>query len=195
MKLIEFALKNVNIVSLSPTNTTSREDEQITSLQNAVVNGDKIRESLPWLFDLYQSEFLELAKAATKKNLHCASEDVYAINFNVQIGNQMRYECHVDSNPVQGMLYVTTHSPGQGGELVVSNQSDVFGIEEVDKDFTAINPHSGLLVFFDARRHSHYVLPIVENNCFRVAVAMNYYDEDSTEKDRPKGLSQHLGLI
>lgn len=193
-QLIQFALQNVNVIKLSPTNTTSREDEATHELQNAVVDGTKIRKHAPWLFDLYRTKFRDFAEMATQKPAICAREDVYAINLNVQIGNRMRYECHVDSNPIQGMLYVTSHPVGQGGDLVVSNQHDVFGVEEVNKDFTTINPQAGLLVFFDARRHSHYVRPLVENNDVRVAIAMNFYTEESPEGNRPPDLSKHLGL-
>ena len=119
-QLIQFALQNVNVIKLSPTNTTSREDDATHELQNAVVDGTKIRKSAPWLFDLYRTKFRDFAELATQKRAICAKEDVYAINLNVQIGNRMRYECHVDSNPIQGMLYVTSHPVGQGGDLVVN---------------------------------------------------------------------------
>jgi 2OG-Fe(II) oxygenase superfamily len=104
----------------------------------------------------------------------------------------MRYECHVDSNPLEGLLYVTDHPPGTGGELVVSNRGDVPTAEEVDRDATLIYPVAGHLVFFNGSCHSHYVRPLIAEDGVRVVAAMNYYTPSLPESARPPDLNRHL---
>ena len=43
----------------------------------------------------------------------------------------MRYECHVDSNPIEGLLYLTEHPEGNRGELVVSLGYSAKGPDEI----------------------------------------------------------------
>jgi hypothetical protein len=158
------------------------------------VGGLAIRRSLPWLYDLYRGLFLELACSCFGESVMIAKDDRYAINLNIQQGIKMRYECHVDSNPVEGLLYVTSHLPGDGGELVVSNVSAAVGPAEIDQNCTRILPTRGDLIFFDARQHPHYVTALTSPGACRVAVAMNYYTPSCTEEDRPTDLNKHLGI-
>ena len=54
-----------------------------------------------------------------------AADDRYGVVLNVQRGTKMRFECHVDSNPLTGLLFCTDHAgrrrarlrarPGRGG--------------------------------------------------------------------------------
>ena len=53
-----------------------------------------------------------------EENLCVAEDERYAINIKLQKGKKMRYECHVDSNPI--LLYLTENPEGNRGELVVS---------------------------------------------------------------------------
>ncbi|MGY2062449.1 2OG-Fe(II) oxygenase, partial [Nocardia gipuzkoensis] len=104
-----------------------------------------------------------------------------------------RYECHVDTNPIEALLYCTTHLSGEGGEVVVSNRGDVRSIEEIEADCAVIEPRAGQLLFFDAREHSHYVRQLTDPDAVRVVVAMNYYTESSPEWEvRPPDLNRHL---
>ena len=106
----------------------------------------------------------------------------------------MRYETHVDSNPLEGLLYVTSHPEGAGGELVVGNVLNARGVEAVDVDCTRIFPVAGQLLFFDARKHSHYVGRLLDEAAVRVVVAMNFYTSTCPESARPKDLDRHLGI-
>jgi len=124
----------------------------------------------------------------------CADNDLYGININIQKGTSMRYECHVDSNPIQGMLYVTDHTEKTGGVLYVANDLGASSKEEVKESCSCIYPQKGCLVFFDARNHSHFVSALTSEDSVRVAVAMNFYTSTSPESDRPKDLTAHLGL-
>ncbi len=55
-----------------------------------------------------------------------ARDDRYGVVLNVQRGPTMRFECHVDSNPLTGLLFCTK-SPGGGGGLVLVGKHDAGG--------------------------------------------------------------------
>lgn len=177
---------------LVPTSVTSREGEAAPPLPASTVDGRALTEELPWLSALYHGRFRNMAQELTAESVATARDPQYGINLNVQRGRDMRYELHVDSNPIQGLLYCTTHLPGEGGELVVSNRGDVAGKERVDSDATRIYPIAGYLVFFDARHHTHYVESLAEIDAVRIVAAMNFYTPSSPESDRPSDLSAHL---
>ena len=61
----------------------------------------------------------------------------------------MRLECHVDSNPLTGLLFCTDHV--RGGELVVAHDTAAEGLAEIDRACSVIRPQAGQLIFFDAR--------------------------------------------
>ena len=70
----------------------------------------------------------------------------------------MRFECHVDSNPLTGLLFCTDHSAG--GELVIAHDPTAADVTSVERDCSVIRPHAGHLIFFDARHHPHYARPL-----------------------------------
>jgi hypothetical protein len=178
--------------ALVPTSVTSRESSQDLEIPVLTVGGTKVASELPWLYDLYRTRLRDLAQVLTDEPVSTAEDPRYAINLNIQRGRSMRYECHVDSNPIQGMLYFTDHPPGTGGELVVSNQGDVNGKDAVDEDAARIYPVAGYLVLFDARHHTHYVEGVQEPTGMRVAAAMNFYTPSAPESTRPADLNNHL---
>lgn len=190
--ILKFAEKYEKKVVITADSITSREATKSDQIETLVVDGQQIKDKLPWLYNLYQGLFYEYAQTCTQEELFLAKNPIYAINLNIQRGNKMRYECHVDSNPLQGLLYVTTHPEGTGGELIVSNESNVFGIEEINQNATRIYPNAGDLVFFDARKHPHYVTSLEKEDATRISIAMNFYTPTSTEDDRPSDLNEHL---
>jgi 2-oxoglutarate-Fe(II)-dependent oxygenase superfamily protein len=191
-EILNFALANSVFKELEPCSVTSREHPDVKSVPTLTVKGDKIRAGLPWLFKLYEELFYELGKACVNEQLLLAKNDLYALNLNVQKGNKMRYECHIDSNPLQGVLYVTDHSKGSGGELVVSNNPNAIGMAEIDEDCEIFYPKSGTLMLFNAWHNPHYVKPLKNENGVRVSVPMNFYTESSPESARPEDLNDHL---
>ncbi|HAM23243.1 MAG TPA: hypothetical protein DEG88_06330 [Propionibacteriaceae bacterium] len=176
---------------LVATSVTSRETPGAV-IPVTTVDGGDLSKAAPWLQELYEGPFCELAKAAFGCEVTSAQNRQYGVNLNVQRGELERYEAHVDSNPIQGLLYVTTHPPGTGGELVIANRSDAIGLEQIDADCSIIHPMAGSLLFFDARLHPHYVRPLADKNAVRISVPMNYYTDESTEDDRPSDLNEHL---
>jgi NAD(P)-dependent dehydrogenase (short-subunit alcohol dehydrogenase family) len=98
------------------------------------VGGRVLRERAPRLYELYRGEFRSLGEAVAGQPIVCAADDRHGAVLNVQRGGHLRYECHVDSNPLGGLLYVTTHPPGAGGELVVARRPQAHSIAEVDEN-------------------------------------------------------------
>jgi hypothetical protein len=194
-QVIRVAKSEAKKKELRPTSVTSREDSRDMVLPVLTVSGVIVKRYLPWLDRLYRTRFMKLGQSLVSEKLSVATDQRYAINLNVQFGSAMRYECHVDSNPLEGILYATTHPPGTGGELVVSNVGDVSGIERVSADATRIYPICGQLVFFDARHHSHYVEKLRRKIGIRIAVTMNFYTRSCSEAQRPADLNRHLGII
>ncbi len=180
--------------NLHPTSVTSREGKSVKEIRVATVKGSDIRSQLPWIKTLYMNDFAELGKKIINKKIHLAEDERYAYNLNYQYGIKMRYECHVDSNPLEGLLYCTDHPEGAGGELVIGLNKNASSIEEVNENCVRIFPKAGHLVFFDAREFPHYVSPLTNPDSFRIVVAMNYYTEECTESMRPSDLNKHLGI-
>lgn len=171
--------------------STSREARKDYRLPTQSMGGNDVATHLPWLRRLYESDFRDFAQLTTTEPVSLMADPNFAITLNVQTGNT-RYECHIDTNPIEGLLYLTTHREGEGGELVVSNRGEAQSIEEVDEDATIIEPKAGYLLFFDGRHHSHYVAPLKAPNAMRVVAAMNYYIPSCPEETRPADLNRHL---
>ena len=71
-----------------------------------------------------------------------AADERYGVILNVQRGTKMRFECHVDSNPLTGLLFLTDHAEGAGGELVFAHDPDADSVAAVERDHTVIRPQA-----------------------------------------------------
>jgi len=109
---------------------------------------------------------------------------------NVQRGKKMRFECHVDSNPLTGLLFCTDHA--SGGELVVAHDKAAKGIDEIERRCSVIRPQAGQLIFFDAREYPHYARLLAGESETRIVAVMNFYTDSHPESSRPRELNQHL---
>lgn len=178
--------------SLIPASVTSRESPGISKVTVTTVGGTILSREAAWLNDLYRNEFRRLAERFFGCHVSCARDERIGINLNIQRGSTQRYEAHVDSNPIEGLLYVTDHAPGEGGELVVANGSDAIGIEQIEAECSRIYPTAGHLIFFDAREHPHFVSPLNSDTAIRIVVAMNFFTNYCSEADRPPDLNEHL---
>jgi len=168
----------------------SREAPDVRHITRGRVHADQVRHRLPWLYDLYRDAFMKLATEACKEKASPAHDDRYGVVLNVQRGTTMRFECHVDSNPLTGLLFCTDH--GDGGELVFAHDPAAASIADVERDCSVVRPTVGHLIFFDARRYPHYVRPLTHASDTRVVAVMNYYTESSPESARPPELNRHL---
>jgi hypothetical protein len=168
----------------------TREAPEVPYIARGRVHADQVRERLPWLHAAYRGEFLALAQQACPERVVASRDDRYGMVLNVQLGTAMRFECHVDSNPLTGLLFCTDHAAG--GELVVSHDSAAASVAAVERNCSVIRPHAGHLIFFDARNHPHYARPLTEASSARVVAVMNFYTESCPESTRPPELNKHL---
>ena len=154
------------------------------------MHADQVRQHLPWLYRSYRGEFLELAGLACAERVAAARDDRYGVVLNVQRGTTMRFECHLDSNPLTGLLFCTDHQAG--GELVFAHDATTADVCSVERDCSVIRPRAGHLIFFDARQHPHYARPLAAASDMRVVAVMNFYTESCPESTRPRELNKHL---
>ena len=169
----------------------SREAPDVSHISRGRVRADKVQQGLPWLYKLYRNDFAELAERAWREPIETAFDDRYGIVLNVQKGSRMRFECHVDSNPVTGLLFLTDH-PSGGGELVVSHDPDAVGLDALERDCALIRPQAGQLIFFDGKTFPHYARAVPAEDEMRVVAVMNFYTRSGPESSRPAMLNQHL---
>jgi hypothetical protein len=169
----------------------SREAADVAYINRGRVRAEKVQERLPWLYKLYRGEFLELASRTRQEPVDAALDDRYGVVLNVQRGESMRFECHVDSNPLTGLLFLTDH-PAGGGELVVGHDPAAEGVEGVEQDCSVIRPHAGHLIFFDGKTHPHYARVLRSGSDVRVVAVMNFYTASCPESTRPPELNRHI---
>jgi hypothetical protein len=170
----------------------SRESQDVQHIFRGRVHASDVRRNLPWLYRLYRGDFLELAQEACAEPVVPARDDRYGIVLNVQRGTEMRFECHVDSNPLTGLLFCTDHLAGAGGELVFAHHATAADIDAVERDGSVIRPHAGHLIFFDGREHPHYARPLLSRSDVRIVAVMNFYTKSFPESTRPQELNRHL---
>jgi hypothetical protein len=170
----------------------SREGQDVHHIYRGRVHAADVRRNLPWLYRLYRGRFLDLAQDVSDEPVVAARDDRYGIVLNVQRGTEMRFECHIDSNPLTGLLFCTDHLAGAGGELVFAHDPDAADVEAIERDRSVIRPRAGHLIFFDGRRHPHYARPLLSASDVRIVAVMNFYTESCPESTRPDGLNLHL---
>jgi hypothetical protein len=168
----------------------TRETPAVRSISRGRVHADQVRLQLPWLYELYHGRFLDLINGAWGELVMPAADGRYGVVLNVQRGPSMRFECHVDSNPLSAVLFCTDHP--KGGELCVAHDPDASGLASIERDCSIIRPHAGHLIVFDGRAHAHYARPLDGQSGLRVAAVMNYYTESFPETTRPRQLNHHL---
>ncbi|NUP26404.1 MAG: 2OG-Fe(II) oxygenase [Nocardia sp.] len=174
-----------------PTMSSAREAAG-TEIAIESVTGEVLCESARWLYELYLGSFRALAERYTGEPLQPTSTRNRALSLNLQRYDSARYPCHVDSNPAQGLLYLTDCDESTGGALVIARSSTARDIDEVDADCTVLYPRRGHLIIFDARAHPHYVQPLRSSDGLRAVVTMNYYSSSCPETVRPAGLDEQL---
>jgi hypothetical protein len=184
------AAEAADIRDFPRTPVLSRESPDVQQIARGRVHSDHVQDRLPWLYKAYRNEILELANEVSAEHVSAAHDDRYGIVLNVQRGTKMRFECHVDSNPLTGLLFCTDHT--SGGELVVAHDTAAEGLAEVDQSCSVIRPHAGQLIFFNAREHPHYARLLTGESETRIVAVMNFYTESCPESSRPRELNQHL---
>jgi hypothetical protein len=175
------------------TPSLSRESADVNRIRRGRLHAGDLRRGLPWLYELYRGLFLDLAREAEGDDIVTAArDDRYGIVLNVQRGTEMRFECHVDSNPLSGVLFCTDQPTGAGGELVFARDPAAADIRAIDRDCLVIRPHAGHLIFFDGRRYPHYARPLTHEPDIRIAAVMNFYTASCPEMGRPPDAKRRL---
>jgi hypothetical protein len=144
-----------------------------------LMDGSAIREHLPWLDDLYRTHLVALATAAAGTPVVPSNSIKSGINLNVLDGPGGRYELHTDSNPLTGLLFVTSHQPDDGGQLMFTK----------DGQERTLTPRAGTFTTFDARTVPHKVTPLAIQTT-RISAPMNFYLGEMSE--RPSDLDDYL---
>jgi 2OG-Fe(II) oxygenase superfamily len=180
LQVSKVAEEDSYFVKLDGKSSTSREPENTNGAEVYVVEGNIIAEKLNWLHKLYQGKFLEFANANFGGQYDFAKNIKSGININLLKGKNARYEWHVDSNPLTGVLFVTTHDESDGGELVFKLPTETL----------TIYPKSGTLILFDARQVPHTVLPLQKEG-LRISVPLNFYKKGQAQI-RPDDLDSYI---
>jgi hypothetical protein len=180
---------NADFREFPRTPVLSRESADVRRIPRGRVHAEQVREGLPWLYQSYRKEILELAGEACAERVVAARDDRYGVVLNVQRGTTMRFECHIDSNPLTGLLFFTDHP--EGGELVFAHDPRAAEISAVERGCSVIRPQKGHLIFFDGRRNPHYARPLKMAGP-RIVAVMNFYTESCPESTRPRELNSHL---
>jgi len=185
------AAQTAEIRAFPCTPVISRESQRVQQVARGRVHAEQVSHHLPWLVKAYRNELLELAReVVSPEHVSAAEDDRYGVVLNVQHGTDMRFECHVDSNPLTGLLFCTDHQAG--GELVIANDTEAEGLAGVDRDCSVIRPRAGHLIFFDARQYPHYARALTADSETRIVAVMNFYTESCPESTRPRELKRHL---
>jgi hypothetical protein len=187
---ISIAATDADFRNFPRTPLLSREAPEIRHIVRGRVHANRVRDRLPWLYQAYREEFLALAGQACGERITVARDDRYGIVLNVQQGTAMRFECHVDSNPLTGLLFCTDHLAG--GELVVAHDASAADIATIERNCSVIRPHAGHVIYFDGRKHPHYARPLMAAHSTRIVAVMNFYTESCPESTRPPELNRHL---
>jgi len=186
---IDAVAADADVRDFPRTPVLSREATTVRHIRRGRVHADQVRDHLGWLYYSYRGVFLELAGEACAERVVTAGDDRYGVVLNVQVGTDMRFECHVDSNPLTGLLFCTDHP--EGGELVVAHDANAADVAEVERDCSVIRPHAGHLIFFDGREHPHYARRLATSGT-RIVAVMNFYTASCPEATRPRELNKHL---
>ncbi len=171
---------------LDGASVTSREAEfrDAAPPRVGVVTGDVIATELPWLDALYREQFLKLVNTVGEGSYEVSADVRAGVNINTT-PTGARYEWHVDSNPITGLLFATSHAPEDGGQLIfrpdpVARPSESWELQ--------VSPSAGTLLVFDARQAAHVVTQV--RTGLRLSVPMNYYFVG--RQDRPEDLDGYL---
>lgn len=187
-EILDSAARYGKFGCLNGGSVTSRQREFESTADDivGVSTGAVVPLEIPWLFQLYKVNILQLANELGTGRYKVANDIQSAININI-LPPGSQYEWHVDSNPLTGLLFVTDHATGGGGELLFRPDPRARPTEDWE---LVIAPHSGDLLLFDAREAAHTVLP-VPGPMQRISVPMNYYHAD-VSCQRPEDLDHYL---
>jgi hypothetical protein len=145
-----------------------------TLIRYGLVDGEAVDEELPWLTRLYADLADDLASRVAGKSILTSDKVINGVNINVVQGVGGRYESHLDTNPLTGLIFVTTHAEEEGGQLEF----------DVPPSPLIVPPRAGVLLLFDATRAPHRVTPL-KKDVTRISIPMNFYTKETLAERSP----------
>jgi 2OG-Fe(II) oxygenase superfamily len=145
-----------------------------TLIRYGLVDGEVVGEELPWLARLYADLADDLASRVAGRSILTSDKVVNGVNINVLQGVGGRYESHLDTNPLTGLIFVTTHAEEEGGQLEF----------DVTPSPLVFPPRAGMLLLFDATRAPHRVTPL-RKDVTRISIPMNFYTKETIAQHSP----------
>lgn len=146
--------------------STSLEDEG-TLLKYRLLDGNDVSYYLPELAELYTTTLVQIASRLSGLTLRRSPDSVNGVNVNVLRAKGGRYEWHVDSNPVTGLLVLSHCDAAVGGRLLFERDA---------ARQTAFCMRPGHFLVFDATKTPHAVEPVL-GDAPRVTAPMNFFIE------------------
>lgn len=129
-----------------------------------IVEGDILRDRLPWFWTLYHGALRAFAAGALGYPLFASNRLRASITLNILRGAGGWTDWHTDMNAVTGVLFATDAEPDGGGDLVFRDRT---GHE------TRLVPRPGLFVCFEGAIE-HQVAPLTMAGP-RLSVPLVYY--------------------
>lgn len=177
MKTAQKFCKRVTLDSPTPDSTLESPDDSLTY---SIASGELISKKLPEVYRLYEETLPELVRSHVGLSIVPSKYPRTAVTLNL-LSEGERYELHVDSNSVTGLLYINTLLENEGGALRLYYP----GRKPLD-----IQPVAGDFLLYDARWVPHEVLS-VRAKIGRLSLPMNYFLETDIEL-RPDLLDNYL---
>lgn len=145
-----------------------------TLIRYGLVDGEVVGEELPWLARLYADLADDLASRVAGRSILTSDKVINGVNINVLQGVGSRYESHLDTNPLTGLIFATTHAEEEGGQLEF----------DVTPSPLIFPPRAGMLLLFDATRAPHRVTPL-KKDVTRISIPMNFYTKETLAQRSP----------
>jgi hypothetical protein len=130
----------------------------------AVVEGDVLRDRLPWLWRLYHGALRDFAGAAVGFPLFAANRLRSSMTLNILSGAGAWSDWHNDMNPVTGLLFATAADADGAGDLVFRDGAG---------QQARLVPRPGLFVCFEGHVE-HQVTPMASPGP-RLSLPLLYY--------------------
>jgi hypothetical protein len=145
--------------------------------------GVKIKEELPWFYNLFRNDIRLLATKITGDPSLYLGEDL-ASSLNINLLREGDYELHTDRDPLTAVLGLRTLEHGEGGDLVLYERRNRLTNSPEGKSF-ALKPIAGIVYFFNGRKHPHEVTELTTEKP-RLVAAGDFYSDAIPEEIDPE---------
>lgn len=178
---LDTALAHGARVVLEGTQPTSTLERPETPLEYYIADGNVIAQHLPSIMALYRDVIPDFIRGYIGLEMVPSRFQRSSITLNLLRGQGSRYERHVDSNSITGLLFASSLGPEDGGALRLFYPRT----EPLD-----VYPTRGTFLLYDARWVPHEVLPL-HREVNRLSMPMNYFLPTDVE-ERPEHLDDYI---